>query len=150
MRRELKLLLPHGSFKDVAFSVSSRMRSIRHRGNKSTERRLRAILVRGGLKGWNVQPTDIFGKPDFVFRKHRITIFVDGCFWHGCKKCGHLPRKNSEFWRAKISRNQTRDKNTTIELEHLGFTVLRFWEHDLITSVECLRRIRAKLRQRSR
>jgi DNA mismatch endonuclease (patch repair protein) len=65
-----------------------------------------------------------------VFRKARIAVFVDGCFWHGCPEHCRLPTANREYWTAKINRNRSRDLATTVELTALGWTVLRFWAHD--------------------
>lgn len=67
-------------------------------------------------------------RPDFVFWKARVAVFVDGCFWHGCPRHGTKPKQNGEFWAAKISRNQTRDRKVVRELRKAGWTVLRIWE----------------------
>lgn len=89
-------------------------------------------LVRAGLRGWSMHP-DLLGKPDFYFPRPRLAIFVDGCFWHGCKKCGHVPRTRSEFWRAKLERNQQRDRRVVKRLRSQGVQVIRIWEHRLNT-----------------
>lgn len=73
---------------------------------------------------------DLPGKPDIVLPKHKIIIFVDGCFWHshkGCKK-SRLPTSNVEFWRSKISRNVSRDQEVNFQLMDNGWRVLRVWE----------------------
>lgn len=108
--------------------VMSRVKSQR---NRSTDWRLRGLLVRRGLRGWQVSPEDLPGAPDFVFRAERIVIFTDGCFWHGCPRCRKIPSSNTSYWESKISRNRKRDRMTSAELRRQGFTVLRFWEHDL-------------------
>ena len=71
------------------------------------------------------------GKPDIVFVKNRLAIFVDGCFWHGCPKHGSIPETNNEFWETKIKGNLERDIRVTNELIVLGWSVLRIWEHEL-------------------
>ncbi len=71
------------------------------------------------------------GKPDFVFPKYRLAIFVDGCFWHGCPRCYKEPKVNTEFWREKIRRNILRDRRTLLLLRKKGWHVMRFWEHSL-------------------
>src|SRR5262245_22186249 len=101
------------------------MGSVRGKGNKTTERRLRSALVRAGVSGWTMHPSDVKGSPDFFFSASRLAVFVDGCFWHGCPECGHFPSVNASFWRAKIERNQQRDRNTTDLLGAAGITVLR-------------------------
>ena len=107
------------------------MASVRSSNTRSTERRLRSLLVREGVKGWHVQATDVIGKPDFVFPKARIAVFVDGCFWHGCPVCGRLPKSKSEYWIPKIEGNRARDRRVNRQLRREGWRVLRFWEHEL-------------------
>lgn len=51
-------------------------------------------MIRTGLKGWRLSPKDLPGKPDFVFEKARLAVFVDGCYWHGCPKCYRPPASN--------------------------------------------------------
>ena len=70
-------------------------------------------------------------RPDFVFRKERVIIFVDGCFWHGCPIHGTRPKDNRAFWRKKITANQTRDRRVHRTLRNVGWKVLRIWEHSL-------------------
>ena len=70
-------------------------------------------------------------RPDFVFRKERVVIFVDGCFWHGCAIHGTRPKDNRAFWRKKITANQTRDRRVHRTLRKAGWKVLRIWEHSL-------------------
>ena len=82
-----------------------------------------------------MHPGDIKGKPDFYFRTKRAAVFVDGCFWHGCERCGHTPRTRSEFWTAKFERNHARDLATGSALAEQGIKVLRVWEHQLKTPV---------------
>lgn len=69
-------------------------------------------------------------RPDVVFTRARIAVFVDGCFWHGCPEHGTQPRANSRYWRAKIEVNQMRDHEQTAALERYGWTVIRIWEHE--------------------
>ena len=59
-----------------------------------------------------------------------IAIFVDGCFWHGCPEHATWPKQNAEFWRQKIETNRARDTDTNERLRNIGWTVLRFWEHE--------------------
>jgi DNA mismatch endonuclease (patch repair protein) len=66
---------------------------------------------------------------DMVFRKTRIAVFVDGCFWHGCPEHHTHPKVNTEYWQAKIARNKSRDEETTWQLRNAGWVVLRFWSH---------------------
>ena len=131
MERTLRKLLPGGVFDGVSPTRSRAMAAVKGRGNKTTEGRLRLGLVRGGLRDWKVRPKGLRGNPDFLFPEARVAIFVDGCFWHGCPVCGHVPRTNRAFWAAKIERNRERDRATKEQLEAKGIRVLRFWEHEL-------------------
>jgi len=70
-------------------------------------------------------------KPDFVFRKARLAVFVDGCFWHGCPKHATWPAHRAAWWRRKIEGNKTRDRVVNRALRRAGWRVLRIWEHDL-------------------
>jgi DNA mismatch endonuclease, patch repair protein len=71
------------------------------------------------------------GKPDLAFPKSRLTIFVDGCFWHACPRHYGEPKSNTDFWRTKIAANRKRDRRVDRELRKLGWQVVRIWEHEL-------------------
>ncbi|MBI1320197.1 MAG: DNA mismatch endonuclease Vsr [Candidatus Hydrogenedens sp.] len=109
---------------------SEMMSLIRSNGNKSTELRLIVILRAYGITGWR-RGQPLPGKPDFVFRRERVCIFVDGCFWHGCLKCYKAPETNPEFWSGKVLRNRARDRKVNRLLRKDGWTVVRIWEHSL-------------------
>jgi DNA mismatch endonuclease (patch repair protein) len=70
-------------------------------------------------------------RPDFVFSKQRVAVFVDGCFWHGCPKHATWPANRAVWWRRKIVGNKTRDALVTRTLRRAGWRVLRVWEHEL-------------------
>jgi DNA mismatch endonuclease, patch repair protein len=106
------------------------MSLIRSRGNRSTELRLLAVFRENGITGWR-RGQKLTGSPDFVFRRERVCVFVDGCFWHACPKCYRLPASNRAFWEAKAERNRARDRAVTRELKRRGWRVLRIWEHEL-------------------
>lgn len=131
MEKVLLKKLKDGKFGNVSPARSKTMSAIRGRGNKATEIRLRFMLVRAGIRGWELHSKGIVGNPDFFFPAHRIAVFVDGCFWHGCPICGHVPKTNTDFWKAKIQRNRSRDHENTKKLKKLGIRVVRYWEHEL-------------------
>lgn len=106
------------------------MSRIRGRGNKETELALAKILRRNGITGWR-RHQPLFGKPDFTFRRQRIVVFVDGCFWHGCPRHSNIPASNRDFWEKKLSANKLRDRLVTRTLRSQGWLVVRLWEHDL-------------------
>lgn len=142
MEKKLKKHLPNGVFDGISSERSRHMSSIPSKGNKSTEKRLRFALVQAGISGWQMHADGLSGRPDFYFPESRLAVFVDGCFWHGCPKCGHYPKTRSAFWKAKIDRNRQRDFDTTTRLESEGVRVLRFWEHELHSSLrECVARL---------
>lgn len=134
------------SFTKPDESRSANMRSIRSAGNRTTELRLRSLFIRSGIQGWKVTPQGILGKPDFLFPKHNVAIFIDGCFWHACPKCGHTPKTNRKYWSAKIERNKQRDKRISNQLRRSGFTVVRIWECALKRDPNgCLTRVMARV-----
>src|SRR5262245_57730819 len=147
MERALRELLPEGGF-DSAAGNSRRMSAIRAGGNKSTERRLRAWLARSGVRGWRLRPGGLPGKPDFLFPAERVVVFVDGCFWHGCPRCGNVPGKNRPYWSAKIAGNVGRDARNGERLREMGYRVVRLWEHELSEApAECVARLTEALIQ---
>ena len=106
------------------------MSLIKGKGNKRTEGALIKIFKEHGITGWR-RHLKLPGKPDFTFRKERLTVFVDGCFWHGCPKCYRAPKGNRKFWETKITRNRERDREVNKELRKRGWHVLRIAEHSL-------------------
>lgn len=125
---------------------SSIMSANRGSGNRSTERRLMAKLVVSKTSGWRMNAKDVHGKPDFVFDRERLAIFVDGCFWHGCPRCRNIPATNRPFWKKKIEGNKLRDAIVSRKLRKDGWSVLRFWEHQLRLELEgCFAKIKKKL-----
>jgi DNA mismatch endonuclease, patch repair protein len=122
------------------------MASVRGRGNKATEGALVEILRKNHITGWRRHPK-LFGNPDFVFREHRLAIFVDGCFWHDCPKHSSQPLTNHAFWKKKLQMNKKRDRLVTRTLRQRGWRVLRVWQHELSKRVEarCVERVRKYL-----
>jgi DNA mismatch endonuclease (patch repair protein) len=122
------------------------MSRIRSRGNKDTELALAKLLRRNKITGWR-RNQPVFGKPDFVFPKLKLAIFVDGCFWHGCPQHATKPKNNRAFWQQKLSANKKRDRVVTQTLRKLGWQVLRIWEHELARKNEArlIRRIQRVL-----
>lgn len=98
--------------------------------NTSPERKLRSAMWQMGLRfrlGQRIGRT----RPDVVFKGARLAIFVDGCFWHSCPVHKSRPQSNRHFWDEKLARNVARDNKTTADLESAGWTVMRFWEHEV-------------------
>ncbi len=143
------------------------MSRIRSRGNRDTELALALLFRRHGITGWRRQievrvkmrstsprPSPQRGegvnfrvRPDFVFSRLRLAVFVDGCFWHACPKHATQPRNNTVFWRKKLAANQARDRLVTRTLRRAGWRVMRIWEHELKHDREAhlIRRLRKAL-----
>lgn len=90
------------------------------------------LIVKKALKGkgFSYQPK-ANGSPDFINNKKKIAIFVNGCFWHGCKKCKKMPKTNKTYWTRKINGNVARDKINKAQLRKRGYRVVIIWEHQL-------------------
>jgi DNA mismatch endonuclease (patch repair protein) len=127
---------------------SAVMSRIRGSGNKDTELRLIAIFRAHKIVGWRRGHHRV-GKPDFIFPREKLVVFVDGCFWHGCPTHATWPRQNAEFWRTKILKNQKRDRAVNRLLKKAGWRVVRIWEHALTKKREpsTVRRLLRVLRQ---
>ena len=97
----------------------------------SPEIRLRKELWREGARGWRLRSKKLPGKPDLVFSKAGVAVFVDGCFWHGCPTCYRRPKTNRSYWDEKLKRNMKRDRRIAKELRSLGYRVIRVWEHEI-------------------
>ena len=119
------------------------MSRVRSHGNKDTEVTLAKLFRRHKITGWR-RHQKIFGKPDFVFPKIKLAVFVDGCFWHGCPKHATQPKSNRAFWKKKFARNIARDRLVNRTLRSANWRVLRIWEHELARKNEArlLRRFR--------
>ena len=77
-----------------------------------------------------------FGRPDVVLKKYKVVIFVDSCFWHGCKKHCRIPFVRKNYWTQKIIRNVARDKEVSKHYKKQGWKVFRIWEHELLKNFD--------------
>lgn len=80
--------------------------------------------------------SSITGKPDFAFRKKKLLIFIDSCFWHKCPKHYIQPKSNLNYWLPKIKRNVERDKEVNRMLKKDGWRIVRIWEHELKKKID--------------
>ena len=106
------------------------MSHIRGKGNKDTELAMIRILRSHHISRWR-QNQAVLGKPDFIFPKRKVALFVDGCFWHRCPKHSNVPKNNQDFWKRKLEGNKNRDIHVSRELGKTGWKVIRIWEHEL-------------------
>lgn len=103
------------------------MRKVKSQHNKSTELKLIKFFKDNRITGWR-RNFRLYGKPDIVFPKERVAIFLDGCFWHGHDCRNTTPKDNEEYWRKKITRNKSRDAEVTATLVDKKWKVVRIWE----------------------
>lgn len=109
------------------------------------ELKLRKTLFRMGVRGYRLN-SKLPGKPDLVFIRKRLAVFIDGCFWHKCPNHFVKPETRTEFWMNKIDGNVRHDDAVNAKLKDTGWRVLRFWEHEIrenpekvvLKIVECL------------
>jgi DNA mismatch endonuclease (patch repair protein) len=128
---------------------SALMSKVRGQGNESTEMFVERILLTNRVRGWVKHPKNILGAPDFYFRRHRLALFVDGCFWHGCPICDRrTPTARSDFWGGKIAQNRRRDDRVRRKLRRQGLHTIRIWEHD-VRKGKWLKRVQAFLKKLS-
>jgi DNA mismatch endonuclease (patch repair protein) len=119
-------------------SRSLNMRAIR-RVDTTPELRLRRALHAAGLRYRVDMRLDLPGgvrvRPDIVFTRRRVAVFVDSCFWHRCPEHGRVPRVNEWFWVPKLARTVLRDRRANEALLTTGWTVVRAWEHEAFEDV---------------
>ena len=150
---------PHPSLKATALTFKGRKpaspqasaagRANSRKSNTQCELALRQALWAAGYR-YRKNVADLPGRPDVVFRRARLAVFVDGDFWHGrdweSRRRKLQAGSNPDYWIAKIQRNMERDRETTARLEGMGWTVLRFWESEVRSSLaEVVQKISATL-----
>jgi DNA mismatch endonuclease, patch repair protein len=115
-----------------------RMTNQRRRDTKP-EMAIRSLVHARGMR-YRVDATlpGLRRRADLLFTASRVAVFVDGCFWHGCLEHGAKPKKNADWWAAKIAANNERDRDTDQRLIADGWIVLRFWEHEAPESAAAL------------
>ncbi len=114
--------------------------------NTKIDLKMKTMLSDSGYK-FEMYPK-MYSNPDFVHKRKKIIIFCDGDFWHGYNY-DKKKKPAKKFWRDKIQKNMRRDQKYTRRLRRDGWSVLRFWEHDIEKdSGKCMRRIKIKFRER--
>ena len=114
---------------EVSPKVSERMRKQKIYDTKPESDIARACFALGLRYRKDVDIPEAKTRGDLVFRKHKLVVFVDGCFWLGCPWHYRTPKTRSEWWDAKIEKNKKRDVIKTRKLRRLGWKVVRVWEH---------------------
>lgn len=112
-------------------SQTARKVMLGNRSESSVEKELRSALHRRGLRfRKHFAPLQSLRcKPDVVFTRQRIAVFVDGCFWHRCPDHGSRPKANGAWWRQKLDANVARDRRNDAALAGAGWEVVRLWTH---------------------
>lgn len=103
------------------------------RRDTQPERALRSSLHQRGLRfrvDYQLRLVDLNVRPDIVFTRWNVAVFVDGCFWHRCPEHGNTPARNRRYWVPKLNRNVVRDRRIDKALDAAGWTVVRAWEHE--------------------
>ncbi len=118
----------------MALTRSEQMSRIRGK-NTEPERLLRAALWERGLR-YRIHAETPVGRPDVVFPKAKVAVFIDGCQWHGCPDHYVFPRTRRDFWGAKLAENVARDRRQTLALEAQDWRVVRAWEHEVFTVLD--------------
>lgn len=116
------------------------MSRVKGGGNTATELKLIKLFRLNHITGWR-RNYPLLGRPDFVFPAERLSVFVDGCFWHGCPIHKSRPLTNPVFWRQKLEKNKVRDRFVARALKARGWRVIRIWQHELRKSRQVIRRI---------
>lgn len=118
----------------VSKAVRSRIMSAVKQKDSEIERKFRLALWAEGIR--YRKHVRMFGTPDIVISTSRLLVFVDSCFWHGCRYHYSCPKSNAEFWQSKIDRNRKRDIKVTRFYRRRGWRVVRFWEHQLASDFD--------------
>jgi DNA mismatch endonuclease, patch repair protein len=81
------------------------------------------------------------GRPDVIFSRLRLAVFIHGCYWHRCPTCNlALPKANRDFWQAKFEANLARDRQAQVALAQRGWDTITIWEHDLKSDIRAAAR----------
>ena len=116
------------------------MQNIRSKGTKPE------LILMSELKKLKIYfatyAKNIIGKPDIVFRRKKIAVFVDSDFWHGHKTRFVMPKTNKDYWEKKIANNKKRDRKVNKTLKSADWKVIRLWEYDIKKNTKkCVNRI---------
>lgn len=150
--REGKLMGPSVKPPDHASSpaIAASMRGNRSR-DTSPEIRIRLELRRLGLRGYRVDAKWLPGRPDIVFTRVRVAVFIHGCFWHRCPYCNlPIPKTNPQYWEWKFRRNTERDSKALRELAKVGWRTVRLWSCQVSKSAEaCAQQVKKSVENAS-
>lgn len=127
-------VVPYPEPKDAA---ATRIGKANPRTGTKPEARLRSALHRRGVrfrKDHLLRAGAVRVRPDLVFTRWKLAVFVDGCFWHQCPEHGRVPKSNPSYWVPKLQANVERDRRADAALLDEGWVVLRIWEHEDVSA----------------
>ncbi|MCU1355157.1 MAG: mismatch repair protein Vsr [Acidimicrobiales bacterium] len=113
-------------------AAATKIGKANRRVDTKPEVQLRSLLHRRGLrfrKDLLIRAEGVRVRPDIVFTRRRLAVFLDGCFWHGCPEHQHIPKSNRDYWVPKLEANIRRDDRVSAALVEAGWRVVRIWEH---------------------
>ena len=118
------------------FNVKKRSEIMSHIRSKNTKLESDFLkLLKKSLRGSGCRCQKHYaglkGKPDVAFPTKKVAVFIDGCFWHGCRLHSRTPLSNVYYWKDKLTRNMARDKEVTKLAKRAGWKVVRLWEHQI-------------------
>jgi len=130
--------------------VTSKVMSAIRAKNTKPELKFRKALRIVGIPSYRLHWKKVPGKPDIAYPKHKVAIFVHGCFWHRCPHCNlPLPKSHTDWWKKKLERNRQRDEEKVRALEAAGWTALVFWEHEIkANAISCAEKVKTVLDQK--
>lgn len=131
---EPKIIVPRFNEESGFYTTKQRSKIMSKIRGKNTKPELlfRKALWKKGVR-YRVDSKQLPGRPDVSIIKYKLAIFIDGEFWHGYNwdEKKHTIKSNKEFWIPKIERNMQRDRQVNSTLQEMGYTVFRFWEHEI-------------------
>lgn len=125
---------------NLASTVRSKVMSSIKGKDTRPELEIRKLVWASG-KRYRVHDRSVFGIPDMSNKSRNLAVFIDGCFWHGCRRCYKQPTTNVSYWKDKIDSNRQRRKGVLKKLRVDGWVVLQFWEHDVLANPTKLSKI---------
>lgn len=136
---EPKIIVPRFNEASGFYTTKKRSKIMSKIRGKNTKPELlfRRALWKKGVR-YHVDSKQLPGRPDVSIMKYNLAIFIDGEFWHGYNwdEKKHIIKSNRKFWIPKIERNMQRDRQMNRQLEEMGFTVFRFWTHEIKTNLD--------------
>ena len=121
---------------------TSKVMSANKDSDTKPEIMFRRLLWNKGLRGYRLHLKSVPGRPDVSYKRDKIAIFVNGCYWHRCPHCDlPLPKSNTEFWKNKFNKNKERDMRKSKKLQDQGWVVFTVWECQIKEQTDDLKRV---------